>query len=279
MNQPNYLDVPQEFPPTWASAYGQDHNGYWLEISIYQQTLCFRWIPKGKFTMGSAEDEKGRYDDEDPHVVTISRGFWLTDTVVTQALWQAVMGENPSSFQDSAADDLPVEQVSWQDAQAFIAKIHADYPALSLRFPWEAEWEYACRAGTTSAFNFAGALNLEKVNYRGTWDDFSKWGEGAKQATTPVKSYPSNAWGLYAMHGNVWEWCADIWQEYLGIAVQTDPWPSTEAASEQLLASDSRVIRGGSWSDFGGDVRSAMRGHSSPAERGNGTGFRLVLGH
>ena len=174
------------------------------------------------------------------HPVTISHGFWLAETTVTQALWQAVTGNNPSHFK---GDNRPVEKVSWDDAQDFIQQLNAFIQALQpeygFRLPAEAEWEYACRAGSETPFNFDGELTLEKVNYRGTWDDYSQWGQGALQETAEVKSYPCNAWGLFEMHGNVWEWCQDYWSEQSNKEPAFDPkGPDTGSG---------RVVRGGSW--------------------------------
>ncbi len=170
--------------------------------------------------MGSPEQENGRYDNETQHQVNISQGYWLADTACTQALWQAVMGKNPSDFK---GDNRPVESVSWNDVQQFIETLNQHQPGLNLRLPSEAEWEFACRAGTTGAFNFEGELSLDKVNYSGTWEyESEQWGEGALQQTAEVKSYPANAWGLHEMHGNIWEWCQDWYGSYPSQPV-TDP--------------------------------------------------------
>ncbi|POZ52821.1 formylglycine-generating enzyme family protein [Methylovulum psychrotolerans] len=261
------------FPYSWASDWGEDRYGLW-QAFIYQAVRhIFRWIEPGSFMMGSPETEQGRYSDEDLHQVTISQGFWLAETTVTQALWQAVMGDNPSHFKGA---ECPVEQVSWADAQAFIAKLRQLYPDLNARLPWEAEWEYACRAGTQTPFNFAGELTLAKVNYRGTWEYKSdEWGKGAKQATAEVKAYPCNAWGLFAMHGNVWEWCEDVWRDSLGTAAVCDPWQVPTGLEPDAL----RVVRGGSWDYDGGNVRCAIRERIWPDGRYDRLGLRLALGH
>jgi formylglycine-generating enzyme required for sulfatase activity len=243
-------------------------------VLTYQNVRhAFRWIEPGTFTMGSPAAEKGRYDDELQHQVTLSKGFWMAETTVTQALWQAVMGEKPSHFK---GDNRPVEKVSWDDAQAFIAKLNQVHPDLMVRLPTEAEWEYACRAGTQTPFNFGAELSLNNVNYRGTWEyKAEEWGDGAKKETTDVASYPCNAWGLYDMHGNVWEWCQDVWQEKLSAEPVTDP---LIAGGEQK-AGVGRVVRGGSWFNFGRNVRSAYRYRSGPDARDGYLGFRLALGH
>jgi formylglycine-generating enzyme required for sulfatase activity len=200
----------------------------------------------------------------------LTQGFWLAETTVTQALWQAVKSDNPSHFK---GDNLPVEQVSWHDALAFIQQLNATLQTLQseyvFRLPTEAEWEYACRAGTQTPFNFDGDLSLDNVNYRGTWDDFNNWGEGALQATAEVKNYPCNAYGLYEMHGNVWEWCQDNWTDLFKDAA-TDP------IGVQIITD--RVLRGGSWSSLGRDTRSADRYSYTPVYRRHYIGFRVALG-
>jgi len=268
-NQPSH----PVFPYPWASDWGEDRYGLWQAFTYQAVRHVFRWIGPGGFMMGSPKTERGRSSNEELHLVTLSQGFWLAETTVTQALWQAVMGDNPSDFK---GDERPVEQVNWADAQVFIAKLRQLYPELNARLPWEAEWEYACRAGTQTPFSFKGELTLAKVNYRGTWEyKASKWGEGAKQATAEVKAYPCNAWGLFVMHGNVWEWCEDIWRESLGAAAVCDPWQAPTGLEPGAL----RVVRGGSWHYGGRYVRSAIRYGYRPDLRSINIGLRLALSH
>jgi formylglycine-generating enzyme required for sulfatase activity len=261
---PNTTDL----TPDWAAASGRDPYGLYAEIDIAGVKQRFRWIEPTHFLMGAPEDENGRYDDEIQHEVTLSQGYWLADTACTQALWQAVRGDNPSEFK---GDNKPVERVSWNDVEKCLEALNRQYPALKLRLPTEAEWENACRAGggPGNPFNFAGELSLDKVNYRGTWDDYDNWGETALKKTTPVKSYPPNAWGLYEMHGNVWEWCQDWYSDYKEEA-QDDPQGPREGAH--------RVLRGGSWIGFGSFCRSAFHGHGVPSSRDDDFGFRLARG-
>ncbi|WP_245606723.1 formylglycine-generating enzyme family protein [Thiothrix lacustris] len=222
--------------------------------------------------MGSPTDEKGRWGDETLHRVTLTHGFWLAETTVTQVLWQTIMGANPRHFK---GDNRPVETVSWDDAQTFLDKLNQIHPDLSVRLPWEAEWEYACRAGTQTPFNFGEELTLDNVNYRGTWDyKENEWGEGAKKSTADVKTYPCNAWGLYEMHGNVWEWCQDVWQEKLPASPVIDP----EGIAGGDKAGVGRVVRGGSWNNNGRNVRSAIRSRDDPANRDGRLGLRFALG-
>lgn len=280
---------PLVFPNSWASDYGQDQYGLWQALTLKKPPhlikgqdkerygdsaevrYVFRWMPAGTFWMGSPDDEKGCYEDEDYHSVTLSKGFWLGETPVTQALYEVITGQNPSQFK---GDDLPVERVSWDDAQAFIKQMNSLHPDLKVRLPWEAEWEYACRAGTTTAFNVANDISLDLANYRGTWDDKYQWGEGVKQATTPIKSYPCNAWGLYDMHGNVWEWCEDFYTEKLGKDSAFDPIPAlTQSKTSKTL----HIMRGGSWNSRGRRLRSAMRDRDPSNYKDGRIGFRLAL--
>jgi formylglycine-generating enzyme required for sulfatase activity len=263
---------PPIFPHAWASDWGQDQYGLWQAFTYKSVRYAFRWIPPGTFMMGSPEDEKGRYYQEYQHQVTLTQGFWLGETTVTQALWQTVLPEkeNPSHFK---GDDRPVEQVSWHDCQDFIAALCVVHPELTVHLPWEAQWEYACRAGTTTPFYFGDKddLTQDRVNYSGDWDDYDFSGE-----TRSVKSYSANPWGLYEMHGNVFEWCQDVWQEHLGTAAVTDPQGQAKGEPDNEVG---RVIRGGSWDGHGRNCRSALRVRFGPDFRNGDLGFRLALGH
>ncbi len=258
---------PDLFPADWADAWGEDEFGVWMALAYGDLSQRFRWIRPGTFLMGSPENEPERYGDEAQHQVTLSRGYWLADTACTQALWQAVMGKNPSHFQ--ADPRQPVESVSWEDVQQFIDKLNARVPGLSARLPSEAEWEYACRAGTTTPFSFGANISPEQVNYNGEYP-YAGGEKGVyRRRTVPVGSLPPNPWGLHEMHGNVWEWCQDWYGDYPREPV-IDPWGPEEGAD--------RVLRGGSWVHYGWDVRSAHRDWYEPAYRYFSLGFRLALG-
>jgi formylglycine-generating enzyme required for sulfatase activity len=258
----------QDLKPDWADRVGRDQYGLYAEVAIAGITQRFRWIQPGSFLMGSPQDEIGRWEAEIQHPVILSQGYWLADTACTQALWQAVMRTNPSDFK---GDNRPVESVSWHDVQQFIQTLNQRHPKLNLRLPSEAEWEYACRAGKDTAFNFDGELTVDNVNYRGTWEyQTDNWGERALQQTAEVKSYPGNAWGLYEMHGNVWEWCQDWYGAYPAAAI-TDPYGPESG--------DYRVLRGGSWFGHGRNCRSAIRYRDGPGRAFNSFGFRLARGH
>jgi len=269
MNTTN--SAPSPFPPPWASEWGEDIYGLWATLIYKEVRQVFRWIPPGTFPMGSPASEKGRLSDEKQHEVMISKGYWLGNTPVTQALWTAVMGENPCRFQED--DRLPVEQVSWEDCRRFMERLNQYHPDLRLDFPTEAQWEYSCRAGTTTAFSFGERITLDKANYRGIWEwkdfDFDEWGRGAWKKTTRVGSYPCNDWGLFDMHGNIWEWCRDWFGEYPDGPV-LDPTGPEQGGD--------RVLRGGSWISDGGYCRSAFRYGSGPGVRDDLIGFRLSPG-
>ncbi|MGF1578109.1 MAG: formylglycine-generating enzyme family protein [Gemmataceae bacterium] len=223
----------------------------------------FVWIPPGKFLMGSPEDEPERFDNEPQHEVTLTKGFWLQTTAVTQKQWEHVMGNNPSHFRES---ELPVECVSWNDCQEFCQKLteRTDRPIV---LPTEAQWEYACRAGTTSPFWFGKTITTQQVNYHGDYPyDGGPKGQYRDQ-TVAVKSFLPNGWGLYEMHGNVCEWCQDWHGEYTG-EPRIDPQGPTEGPP--------RVIRGGCWVLVAGRCRSAYRDHVVPGGRYDDLGFRCA---
>lgn len=216
----------------------------------------------GSFMMGSPEDEEDRDDNETQHKVTLTRGFWLGKYPVTQSQWESVMGGNPSYFK---GDDNPVDSVSWDDCKKFIEKINSR-SGFTARFPTEAEWEYACRAGTTTMYHWGNALNGDRANCNGNFPCGTSVTGCYLQKTTPVGSYDANPWGFYDMHGNVWEWCADWYGSYPTKAV-TDP--------KGPASGDGRVLRGGSWGSNARICRSAGRNGIVPGYRGSYCGFRL----
>jgi formylglycine-generating enzyme required for sulfatase activity len=257
-------------PPIFAENWGRDAIGAWFEFSVSGSqglvTQRLRWIKPGKFLMGAPETEAERSDDEGPqHEVRVEKGFWLFDTACTQALWTAVMGENPSRFKGA---NRPVEKVSWNDAQDFIDRINERVPGLALSLPSEAQWEYACRAGTTTPFSFGENITPAQVNYDGT-HPYANGKRGLyRRETVAVGSLPANTWGFYEMHGNVWEWCADAWHKnYEGAPADGSVWQSDDPAA-------TRVVRGGSWSNGARPVRSACRSRNAPDARYVFVGFR-----
>jgi formylglycine-generating enzyme required for sulfatase activity len=269
--------------PAWASACGRDEFGLWAEFTVGEAVRQrLRWIPPGRFVMGSPLEEPGRWDGEfSPRTVRIGDGFWLFDAPCTQVLWKAVMKRNPSRFRSPTR---PVEQVSWNDCQEFVKKLNGLLVGLALSLPSEAQWEYACRAGTTAA-TYAGDLDILGENNAPVLDaiawyggncgvDFeldegwevSGWREQQydrpKGGTHPVGRKAPNGWGLYDMLGNVWEWCQDVFGD------------EEAAAGERSRASAHRVFRGGSWIDSARDVRAAYRFGFVPGNRVYNLGFR-----
>jgi formylglycine-generating enzyme required for sulfatase activity len=232
--------------------------------------MRFALIPPGTFLMGSPPGEKGRYEDETQHQVTISKPFYMGITPVTQEQYEAMMGVNPSYFhakpgwlsrlfgavEDSAARQRPVEQVSWSNAMDFCKKLSARINK-TVSLPTEAQWEYACRAGTTGPY--AGSGNL---------DDMAWYLSNSGGTPHPVGQKKPNAWGLHDMHGNVWEWCSDWYDKYPSHAV-TDP---TGPGNGQ-----SRVLRGGSWDYIRDHCRAAYRRRGAPGLRSGYIGFRVCL--
>ena len=178
-------------PPDWASGWGQDRYGVFVEFTWLEVTQRLRWISPGRFRMGSPEDEPGRYDDEGPrHQVTLTQGFWLFDTPCTQALWEAVMGKNPSRFQSPTR---PVEQVSWDDVQQFLDQTNAKIPDLNLVLPSEAQWEYACRAGTETAI-YTGELAILGENNAPALDPIAWYGGNSGVEFDLENGYDSSGW-------------------------------------------------------------------------------------
>jgi len=240
--------------PPWATEIGRDTYGLWVRFEVKGVRQRMRWLPPGRFLMGSPAEEEGRFDWEGPrHEVRLTRGFWLCDTPCTQALWQAVMGRNPSHFKGK---NRPVEQVSWEECQTFIDRLKAQLQGLALRLPTEAQWEYACRAGT------------ETSRYQEELDTIAWYSANSHNETHEVGQKRPNAWGLYDMLGNVYEWCHDGQRDYKEEAV-VDPVGPLDAGAD-------RVIRGGSWNDPARAVRAANRGWIRPGLRVGDLGFRCA---
>ncbi len=224
-------------------------------------------IPGGKFLMGSPTTERQRYSDEGPqHTVTI-QSFFIGKYAVTQQQWQSVMGNNPSSFKGAKR---PVEQVSWNDAVEFCKRL-SQKTGKTYRLPTEAEWEYACRAGTTTPFHFGETITTDLANYDGN----STYANGVKgeyrDQTTDVGKFLPNVFGLYDMHGNIWEWCQDAWHEsYKNAPADGTAWIGDNDNQDKLL-------RGGSWIGGPGFCRSACRNRESRVNRDHNVGFRVAV--
>ena len=220
-------------------------------------TMEFILIKPGSFTMGSDENT-GDGDESPQHKVTITRPFYLGKFEVTQAQWTVVMGDDPSEFRGM---QRPVDTVSWNDCQRFLAKL-SEKTGRKFALPTEAQWEFACRAGTATTWSF-GDRDTSATDYA--------WLIGNSGGTThPVGEKKPNAWGLHDMHGNVWEWCADFYAKHAyaaGDAVDPHGPP----------ASEGHILRGGAWGEHPNNARSAGRNAMGPDDRHNGTGFRCML--
>lgn len=216
--------------------------------------MRFAWTPAGKFMMGS-----NQYDSEEPiHEVTIRKGFHLGVYQVTQGQWKTVIGKHLHPAGPGFPGDAnPVERVSWEDAQEFLRKLNINEEGNTYRLPSEAEWEYACRAGTTG-------------DYAGDLEEMAWYSANAGGKPHPVGQKKPNGWGLYDMHGNVWEWCEDVWHDtYKGAPTDGSVWTGGNQGR--------RVVRGGSWYGNPGLCRSAHRGRERPVYRGNLLGFRVLI--
>ena len=241
-------------------------TGWLYEIWLKEPLIELVLVPTGEFDMGSPDSEADRSSAEGPvHLVRFEKPFYMSKYEVTQGQWEAVMGSNPSYFK-AAGKDAPVEQVSWDDCQEFIKKLNAAVGAqhaAPLRLPSEAEWEYACRAGTRTRFYSGDADgDLDRVGW---------FSSDSGSTTHPVGKKAPNAWGLYDMHGNVWEWCEDEWHDNFQGA------PADGSAWLQGGNGAFRVLRGGSWLHFAYYCRSALRGRFVPSSRYYRIGCRLVL--
>jgi formylglycine-generating enzyme required for sulfatase activity len=258
------------------------HTAQFFTQPLGPTSLDMVRIPAGSFLMGSPEDELDRFSDEGPqHRVTVPE-FCLGKYPITQAQWRFVAGlaqvecelnPDPSDFK---GDERPVENVSWDDAVEFCARL-SGFADRQYHLPSESEWEYACRANTTTPFHTGETITTELANYRGTDNEERKWsgsyGRGPKgvyrEKTTPVGTFPPNGFGLYDMHGNVWEWCADYWHEnYDGAPTDGSAWLSDKKDAKRLL-------RGGSWVNFPRNCRSAVRINFTREVRIDYVGFRV----
>ncbi|MBQ0961795.1 formylglycine-generating enzyme family protein [Ideonella sp. 4Y11] len=270
-----------DFPPRWASAWGDDCFGLWADLTVAGVMQRMRWIeptgPEG-FWMGSDQSEqdvaeiqitegldrkrwRAYLSKEGPkHQVILSKGLWLADTPCTQGLWKAVMGSNPSAFRDRQdANDRPVEQVSWLDVVAFLTKLplrHFSIESWQVGLPLEAEWEYACRASSNTEYSWGDGFMRDRAAV-------------LTAETIAVKRFAPNDWGLYDMHGNVWEWCGDGPRAYREERA-TDP-------SGPKAMQGTGSLRGGAFDTEPWMARSASREDMRPSSAWPRTGFRFCI--
>ncbi len=284
------LYVPERL--SWCQRVGIDRFGVFADVEVESVSFKMRHIFAGRFLMGSPESEQGRDGDEGPqHEVELTEGYWLCETPCTQALWEAVMGDNPSDFKSA---ERPVENVSWDDCQSFLQKLNERIPGLEACLPTEAQWEYACRAETTTS-TYAGELEILGANNAPVLDSIAWYGgnsgvefdieegydssdwqekqyEHTKAGTRIVGQKAPNSFGLYDMLGNVWEWCADGRRDY-------KKGPVADPVGHQDEGNGAgRVFRGGAWYDSARYVRAAYRGDDHRDSRNDDLGFRLSRG-
>jgi formylglycine-generating enzyme required for sulfatase activity len=250
------------------------------ERTVAGVSLC--WCPPGRFRMGSPPDEPERRPDEAQVDVTLTRGFWMGKYEVTQGQWKRLVGKLPGALTAAGGegDDLPVYNVNYAEAGSFCRRLTAlarqagDLPeSWEFRLPTEAQWEYACRAGTTTATAFGDTLSGTQANFQGKSYNGAPEGPSLQRATR-VGSYPANAWGLHDMHGNVVEWCRDWYRAKLPGG--NDPDLSAAPGTMNRDGTFSRSRRGSAWTDDGWPSRSAFRQRFEPERRSDHIGFRVV---
>jgi formylglycine-generating enzyme required for sulfatase activity len=225
-----------------------DARSNWTEPAT---GMAFRRIDPGTFVMGSPTTEPGREAQERQHRVHLTRPIWIGVFEVTQSEWQSIMGSNPSHWRDDTGR-LPVEEVTWLDVRDFLSRLESRSPGNVFRLPSEAEWEYACRAGTATAYGTGASLTLAEANYAVSAERAAA-GEGR---TRPVGSFAPNAWGLHDMHGNVWEWVEDC--------------------SYDCSSREGPIVRGGAWQGTAHSIRSAARSSVNSGYRDHRIGFRIA---
>ena len=247
--------------------------------------IDLRWCPPGRFVMGSPRSEPERRPGEDQVEVTLTRGFWMAKYETTQGLWQRVAGALPGPLTKElpAGDDLPVGNVNFAETEDFCRRLtersrkSGELPGdWEFRLPTEAQWEYACRAGTTTATSFGDSLSSTQANFKGKPYNGGEPGPSLNRAA-PVGSYPANPWGLHDMHGNTFEWCRDWYHARLPGGTDPDLYAARATAQPSEHGDISRVRRGGCWSDEGWPCRSAFRVRFEPERRYDHIGFRVVV--
>jgi len=239
------------------------------------------WCPAGSFRMGSPPNEPGRRPDEEQVDVTLTKGFWIGKFEVTQAQWARISGPFIQAMDKGKGGDIPVYWVSYLEAEDFCRRLSARaWAAGSLpldwecRLPTEAQWEYACRAGSTTATAYGGTMSTSQANFDGRPNAGARIGGKIPGESVKAGSYPPNAWGLYDMHGNVWEWCRDWYHSMLPGG--TDPDLSTVKGDMNRDGTYSRVRRGGAWIESYEHNRSARRLRYEPERRSDHIGFRIA---
>ena len=263
-NAVSFADVPGLGAEFEAIGSETGSSGWPSRVRHTPTGIVLALISPGKFTMGSPKSELERDGDEVQRTAAIEYSFYLGETEVTAAQWRKIMGTVPRDAVPSDDGELPISGVSWHKAKEFVRRMNAQ-GSPGWRLPTEAEWEYACRAGTTTAFSFGDNITPKQVNYNGERPYADSERGLRRDGPVPVRRLPRNPWGLYGMHGNVFEWCEDL---YVVHPERGTPAKNTPGAS--------RVLRGGAWSSKGKQTRSAYRDGYPPASSGAKYGFRIA---
>ncbi len=270
--QQQELTITELVRPSWAAEWGRDRYGIFATLEVAGVGQRMRWISPGRFHMGSLPDDDGLIKDEGPkHEVTLTQGFWLADTTCIQSMWRAVMGDalRPISFLNHP--DFPVTGVSWVAVMDFVKRVQKSiWGGWRLELPTEAEWEYSCRSGTDTAFSFGSSISVDQANFDARIPYGSARIADGRGEPVAVKSLPPNNWGLFEMHGNVWEWCADARRVYSNAGVSDPVGKKTGSI---------RMIRGGSWNDGAWWARSGHRNFARTSKSDDAFGFRFALKH
>jgi formylglycine-generating enzyme required for sulfatase activity len=273
---PILLVAAQQAAENGGQSFAGSHPGE--ERVVKKINLC--WCPPGRFRMGSPPDEPERRPDETQVDVTLTKGFWMAKYEVTQGQWKRVLGAFPVAQPSGEGDHFPVVSVNYAEAQEFCEKLteHARASGAlpgdwEFRLPTEAQWEYACRAGTTTATAFGPSLSSTQANFQGKPYNGAKEGPSRNRAAQ-VGSYTANAWGLHDMHGNVFEWCRDWYHAVLPGG--NDPDLATRTGNRNRDQTHSRARRGGAWTDDGWPCRSAARLRFEPERQSDHIGFRVA---
>jgi formylglycine-generating enzyme len=257
--------TPDAFPPPWAARWGDDEYGLWADLEVKGVAQRMRWLAPGEFQMGAPDDEIDAQPDEKPqHRVRVSQGFWIADTPCTQLMWQVVIGQSPGFFKGNS---LPVETVSWESVEEFRLALDSGLDgSVRASLPSEAEWEFACRAGSTTSFNFGSRIDAKLCNV-----------DSESFRTVPVKTFHPNAWGLFDCHGQVSELCSDGPREYHRTAPIAKVLVDPTGPRVSSWSNDRCAIRGGSWTHDAKTSRSATRENVRRTDRRLNLGFRFTL--
>jgi formylglycine-generating enzyme required for sulfatase activity len=275
--EPDRLAGPLNTPKDTSAFAGA---GAGEERSVAGAMLC--WCPPGSFIMGSPRSEPERRPGEDQVTVKLGRGFWIGKYEATQGQWKKVVGDFPGRLTAGEGEDFPVYDIDFAEAESFcrrlteMARATGELPeGWEFRLPTEAQWEYACRAGTTTPTSFGDRLSSWQANFQGKPYNGADEGPSLQRATA-VGSYPANAWGLHDMHGNVYEWCRDWYHVRLPGGLDPDLHDAKFFATRSEHGDISRVRRGGCWADDGWACRAAFRLRFEPERRADHIGFRIV---